>query len=1130
MHNSIIWRDGLTDAGVPYDFGSADMLGMHNVISDWHSNEMEYVDDNGNQPLSRKNSDILTGPNFANPMENVANANPWLRDMHPRASVRVVSQGNRDKYEETVPFYADTSSVVTRSMMVNGEKRKSIVQTVTRTLKKRPDSSDEEATTKWTKMWNDEEKDLAHEPRFTGLGLERGPYEVMAAIQRVLYVNSNLFDRASASGANWTNAFGTGQLQDAIDAAGVYSATNGNQRAYVFAHGNGLSLEPAVEVRDGVTVFGSVVDTYDEVKSPTPVSDGREFLFKEKEIFNYINRVRASRSGVASSNQSATSLLSGVRAVVDDNEEKQTKGFVLDGFHITNNATQLTESPLLLHNDLTLLRNCVVRNNRIDESVKSTVPVVDIKGGLLYNTLVYDNDAQTQVNVVSEATGGVLNCTVVANGADQIAINTATTGKVVNAITYNERNTTFLSRLPETPDNPAYPDYVNSNMHTNMFAPYLRNGANAYNYPFGTQQTLWYQLHEQSQSIDGGTDDWASYFPAYTNRWEGLKGEAGDDGNEWIGNNTETTDDQTAQRFIDFSQDRDVLGNPRQVGSHVDQGAFETWRVDENGNIEVTNQTDTEDADGDGVADSPIQHYGGHYYPHLGSVVYIGKNASLRARRNNFLTSGTAMQPGYLLLKEGASLYGQGNYVRAAYVATEHTFAKDATLGTEQYALFALPYTWNKANIVTTTYDSGTDALAQTGKSSVVTNTQRYDGTQRAEWNYAFHTADSPCWTDTDETTANEGYLLTMSNNDLATGTGTMLRFTAWGVNELGTQTDIYTEDGTDKTVALQQHDEMPTDGKAHFTTTENMGWNLKGMPWLVNGFKTHAVDGNGDYDGSSEVYQMNVPHLFYQMDKTGSYIAASQSWADGSQLSYGDAYFTQTAILDEEELLKFRTPYYYGAPVMPARPRLALGTERGLDVLEVYPSVDEEKKVRYHAGEDGEKWLTFNEAIPQFYALSDEEVGMSLLAHAPLDTDIPLALYAGGDEPLYIWLPEAEAFEGLEGVWLKDHQTGSVVNLLEDSYTLQPTEEGTDTRRLTLRLGGYVQREADDADQTYRVYGRAHTLHIEGLTEGDHIQVYDPAGRLYRSVHATGYHYATDLNAGVYVVRIGQFVRKIRL
>lgn len=1098
MHNSIIWRDKLKD-GKPYDFESTDMLGKNNVV--WNAGLSNDPDANGNQDLADDNYDILKGPNFTNPEPD----DPWQRDMHPRPSDRIMSKGDIPVYKDNVPYYDDVSTIVERSMKVGGTTKTSLVQTVTRNIQPKPGKTDAPTN----EQWKAHETELAHMPRFLGKGLERGPYETVAAIQRVLFVDPVKGVDSKNDGASWERAFGGSQLQNAIDAAGVYSATNSGQRAFVFVKGAESAIEPSIRARNGVTVYGSVANSTDA--PPTKNQIDGDYTFKEKEIFNYINRVRAARSGMAS-----TTITSKLRGVVA-NGESMSSGFVLDGFGITNGTDHLSATPVVLNDDKTLLRNCILYHNHVGDDK----PVVNINKGLLYNSLIYGNDASTVVNVTEGATGGVLNCTVVSENEGQIAVSAEEADRVVNTVTYNNADNVVS----------GVGTFAYSNTKPGMFASYLRSGANAYDYIFGTQEPLWYQLHENSECVNGGTNDWSTYFDTYGTLWEGLTGNA-EDG--WV----PEYGSKKAQKFIDFSQDRDILGNPRQLFSTVDRGAFETWRIaDNNVNaIEVTNETETTDSDGDGYADCPIKNYGGHTYPHVGSVVYIGENASMLVRPDNFTSELHALVPGYLLLKKGASLYGQGNHIRVPYIATEHAFAAN-----QQYALFSLPYDWDKANIVTLTSNATNDALIQNSKSSAIIRQQSYDGSQRAQWGGSFHVTDSPYWETVDKGTANEGYLLTLNSDADLT-----LRFTAWGINQSGASIDIYTEDGNDKVVELTQYNSNELaagSGSPQFTNMENMGWNLKGQPWLVHSFKTYATDGDGNYDATSQDYGMNVPHLLYkninsqtgdndvtgvasELLKQGQFISG-RSWVDGTTLEMGSAFFTQTAIMDDAEELTFRQPFYDGTNVhqFNARVSIARTAEKVWkydDVVEICPNQDAEAEISYHPGTDALKWYALNESLAHIYVPTAANTKLSLVSKAPVDVEIPLGITIPENGDYTISLPEPQAYSDYEAVWLIDHQAGTSTNLLEQNYVLSNVAVGDVTTRLTLKFGG-VKPGANVAvmeSQTLKLLARNGKLPLGVLPSGTKVRILNTNGMTFFHGDATDLNNITFPN-GVYIVKI---------
>ena len=59
--------------------------------------------------------------------------------------------------------------------------------------------------------------------------------------------------------------------------------------------------------------------------------------------------------------------------------------------------------------------------------------------------------------------------------------------------------------------------------------------------------------------------------------------------------------------------------------------------------------------------------------------------------------------------------------------------------------------------------------------------------------------------------------------------------------------------------------------------------------------------------DGS---YAMNVPHVIYTMESNGSYVT-KQSWESDNTLSPGEAFFTQTATINDKEHLHFAQLFY---------------------------------------------------------------------------------------------------------------------------------------------------------------------------------------------------------------------------
>ena len=303
--------------------------------------------------------------------------------------------------------------------------------------------------------------------------------------------------------------------------------------------------------------------------------------------------------------------------------------------------------------------------------------------------------------------------------------------------------------------------------------------SNVYTLPAYLTQypALGYQLHERSRHINAGTET----LPAF--------------------------EDYIADGAVNFTQDRDLLGNPRCIGGKVDRGAFETWRVEAKQAVELTALTNRimDDAEIRIASDAEknasfTDNYGGHKYPHQGSVVYLSDSSAMSMAYaddkdfHDYKGNLIILRPGYMLLKEGASFYGNGHEVRLNYVAAEKRFVN------QRYSMTAWPFRYNAADVLSATYDSSTDSLHQT-LNPVPFSTYQYSGAARSAKDYVFRTDSSSLWlrTDTTNRSATKGYLM-----DFGSAQDTLLRFTAFAP-ELGQY--VYTEDNTDKTVVLTQYD-----------------------------------------------------------------------------------------------------------------------------------------------------------------------------------------------------------------------------------------------------------------------------------------------------------------------------------
>ena len=361
----------------------------------------------------------------------------------------------------------------------------------------------------------------------------------------------------------------------------------------------------------------------------------------------------------------------------------------------------------------------------------------------------------------------------------------------------------------------------------------------------------------------------------------------------------------------------------------------------------------------------------------------------------------------------------------------------------------------------------------------------------------------------------------------------TVLRFTAFG----STSADyVYTEspDSIDKIIYLTQYDHRVggTGADLNFTRQEDMGWNMKGLPWLVSDYRTDTI-----LEGETYLRQMYIPHVFYQMDGAGSFFDAgdqmytSRSWDDNTTMSMGNAFFVQTATTKDQEGLVFHLPYY-GRNNRASRPLVQMvASRRGrnllADVITVFPDSTVSKTVQYTYGRDGMKWTT-NDSIAQLYMLDSKYLTrISLLGAAPTEVDIPLGVNNPAEEEYIFSVPEKEAFSDYGYVWLIDKQYNRTINLLESDYTTEiaPGEINT---RFALRIGGFPLIDSKGKRQ-YIVYTYGGTLFVRGLVKGDKIDIYAPSGQKVYSTTASAPEWQLPLSYQTgYIVKVNDKPHKV--
>ena len=1097
-------------------------------------NTNDYIDGTSgtayNMYLSETNDDVISGPNFVNPMvgtsdlllgnlrglaarnyniqpgvKTVGKANPYLYvnkvygaeagksyDMCAGNCTQTITTDKNGKTVITVTHKnQQTVAVAGTGDDTSGRGPNESVKTYLKYVNVHKDNTEVSGTMEPSDMENatlradkDDytDKDKGYYDRYYGSrGMELGAYECIASISDVMYYDPHL--TAEGDGSSWERAYPQGQLNKALMAAAVAAA--GGNKAYVFAHGTNLDTKTNeyVTMYDGVRLIGGLKQSFK--KQHNDWKDAGETTKMYPTTESFVATAIYERQGVAGDEANPT-IVQGVKAAPN------VKKAYIDGIVISNDNTAdsdvaLTTSVIdFTQGNGMVLTNCIVRDNKMGTDVPLIALPDANKPALMYNVLLRGNTTGSS----SGTTSGLY----MVNG-------TVADGSITASQLACSHNNIFDT------DEATY-------------APYFNPAKLPYTLPKTYSKDLWYQLVEGSGHINKGDDSFLSSEAVFAPA------------------NAETS--KAAGIFngiIDYDNDLDLLGNPRRIGTQVDNGCYETWSTSylDGNNVKQVEALTATAAGGvtiDYVAGNySLSNYGGNEYPHPGSVVYLDGGALTLKKADSSLsfTSANPMTAGYLLVKNGGSLYGQGNHVSLDYVAVEKSQA--------QYALVSLPFAFKAENdgtyfkTITTTTGNKTFTPVTMGNGLYA-----YSGEKRAQWGYNFKKSSSDCWEKLDYDavrTANEGFLF-----DRGTGAAAAaLRYT-------GTGTAVYTEGGDDKKVVLEQHDDnTSTDGGSDFTSVYNMGWNLKGMPYLISNYPSHKVMDDG-------TYAMNVPHVIYNMDDDGSYITR-QSWTDGCTLSPGDAFFTQTATVNADENLRFSLLLYTTSATPSPAKRKAVGVvlsagEKSSPSAVLLPSEPSEGDLRYTVNRDGAKFMSMDATIPEIAVCGAAGVPMSLVGAAPVETEMALATSVPEDGLYTISLDRNQDWQpGVTAVWLKDNQKGKVVDLLKEDYVVEMDADvepeatrsisegkaayGLRSGRFTVKLGGLSPEDgkADGGTQWKISVDNLH-LTVSGLGADTYVSVYSPDGIVRYSGTSSLGIFETDVLPGIYIIRAEGKSRKI--
>ncbi len=1000
IYNSVLWNNNKTENGYGEQFdiigatettdGKFDVknnaaIFQYNAFTGGNTDSEDYsvngfiAANHFNVGITEDNDNIIKSPRFTKPEAAVTE-----RDFSIQPSLRLMHKGNTALYDTITVKQGEHSYVDDY-----GNKLK----------KKEAGHVEEDSIGVMMKMVNDNPMiyDLAYEPSVSidAANLPRkvneidlGAYEYQNTLNRVLYVDPNKTsnDPKTTDAKTWETANGLSKLQDAVDLAALYHIVNNSEQAYVFVRGasatnKNLHTGEALTIRNGVSVYGGIHPLFKEECESTTETDG-VITYTDEQLSSYIAAVKNSNEGHVGGGTYATRVL-GIRtnAQTTFNTANNDIYSLVDGFHVTaktddNADGKVTETVISVDpqftadaNDATklpkvALRNIIVYDNDLSAAYDSNGTGADkqnigkdiayIKNALIYSALFRNNETD-------ELNGGA----VLKLKDNAWAVSITAEGKVVGA-SDDESNNIMLNGGGTT-DNEKNQHILNSLVNFRGQDPKdagdkTRKTLSGWNYRRAASdfeskdrepnRDLYYQLVEGSKHInqieitkselykeDGTVNAAKPYLPA----------EMG-----------------SLKMFIDYTADRDLLGNRRLLtltdkdnngtslaegNELLDRGAFETWYVDQDTWTTEEN----------------------HFTPHQGSVVYVMEGRSL--------VCGTDIKPGFLLIKDGASLYGNGNNVDVAFISVERKIQKNGSVVSMPFPMLYKPQIGHTDDVEGTDigycipkYDNGGIlSLDCPEGSNERAQIKTYSGTNRSDFKHVFAKENSGMW---------EGY---DENDTIPANTGVLFKpvgitkdeiyaFTAQGVT-MGAY--IYKEesDETFKNVVLKQYDDYTSsNGKGDFTSKENMGWNCIGLPYLVSEYRTYDNDYVKKALNVDEtvLYNMQTPKtlwLYYNgktpdnigtVDGDGGYFSV-KSWeftnnGDGTnswhlpsefgdaRIWIGEGIFTQTAAVGTEEALTFYRP------IAPTQQTVTPGTGEGNGGAQTAPR---RTNTRYYAGEE---------------------------------------------------------------------------------------------------------------------------------------------------------------------------------
>ncbi len=314
--------------------GDTNKPSVYNTVS-WKNGVQHLTTESANNNVAIlgtvANDNVHEGPNFRDP----ENTDIYNRDYRIRPSVKLLNKGSNDHYIDYALGLTEAGATIP-----------------------------------------EKEKELGNNARLVDNAIDVGAYEYEAPLQPIIYVKPDL--TGTADGKSWETALG--DLQGAVDLAGLYALDHPEEHGYVFVHGKYNDHDGTLNLTLGNTkVYGGMNDE----RSTTSLGDS----YTKEDVEAIVSELLAKRKGMLEAvNRSS---LNNVTIAADG---------VIDGFVVTGLATVHAGA----------LSSSVVKN--------------DVGGkadGLLYNSLVLGNVSDVKaVNVT--ATGTITDVT--GNGNNRASV------------------------------------------------------------------------------------------------------------------------------------------------------------------------------------------------------------------------------------------------------------------------------------------------------------------------------------------------------------------------------------------------------------------------------------------------------------------------------------------------------------------------------------------------------------------------------------------------------------------------------------------------------------------------------------------------------------------------------------